>query len=446
MTNLATLRGGGGEEGSTNKSRLPVFAVYSNYNNSPHYSIYDGMGHTIGSGTMTTNGEIWSSYTSVNYTNGNPSSSGYSTYSTGFTCLQQAEGHYAQNLPNTGGYQVLTQKNASQVANTWSRFGVTINEEGIRQKNSLFVNNASAQVYPFGSRTAVETVTWTSYANTSGTPGSTSTGMISYNDRTKTLVIVVGSGSATYRIHVWKHPNYGLDGTDFASGSLLKFMNDARNNLNGASYFYNDFTWSTSASTSYNESLYHMRVIVGDNNVVGLVRFTPSNQTVYGYLTLNSGSTSTSVTTGNTMSVTTSYGIDNGNLYGMRHQTTWDNKWVVAYAPYYYYGCGAKMYFVYTPNPAIYYMYQYDDTSNGVGIAPIQENKFIWAYHSANNDGEVGMQAGTFSPEQFRERNVVSGTSLSGITNGGWLDTRYTSTNYSYIFPMASWSSGVDKA
>ncbi|WP_197970674.1 hypothetical protein, partial [Denitratisoma oestradiolicum] len=52
---------------------------------------------------------------------------------------------------------------------------------------------------------------------------------------------------------------------------------------------------------------------------------------------------------------TTSYGIEQGSYYGMRHQITWDNQWVAAFAPYYYYGSGLSGHVVNTDDPTRYY-------------------------------------------------------------------------------------------
>lgn len=445
MANLTDLFGGAGD-GAVNYDVLPTYATWDYHSaSSASYNVYDGFdGMLTGWGAGLS--ELFSYEGGNIYTDANPTTNSYTTYGGGFTCLQQAEGHYVINPAGHGNFRAIGGRRSSRVDDIWPFFGVTVNPYGIRQKNSLYVSNTTARKHMRGHYQYSETFSWTSFANTSGTPGNTSYGMVGYNHRTKTLVVLTTGGSSTYRAHVWVNPASGLDGTDFESASLEKFMSNAYSGVNGASYYYNDFTWSTTSSTSYNESNYHLRVIVGDNNKVSLVRFTPNSEVINGYFTLNPSSTSTSVTNGTSLPVTTTYGIDNGNYYGLRHQITWDNKWVAAYAPYYYYGCGIKVHVINTEDPTIYYTYQYDDTSNGVGISPVQEGKFILSYHSANMDSGNGHYVGTMDPQNFRDGEYGSiGAALTVAYDEGGHDSYYSSTNYGWLIPMSSWSGGVRK-
>lgn len=447
MTNLATVRGGG-SAGTPTLDPLPTFGIWGNFSNSPYFVVYDGVGQ-VSNGLHNTGSEIYTHLgSSPWYTDSSYSTATLNTaYTIGQTNFNQAEGHYAINIPAYGGYQGCFVKNPNDVAADWAFFGTLINPRGIRQKNSIWTSSTTLRKYTRGALHYYETLNWSTYANTSGTPGNTNSGMNSYNDRTKTFVIVTTGGSDTYRIHVWKHPNYGLDGSDYAHGSLKKFISDAYSGLNGASYFYNDFSWSTSGSTSYSESTLHLRVIVGDNDKVGLVRFTPSNQTINGYFTLNPSSTSTSVTTGVAMGGTTSYGIEQGSLYGLRHQLTWDNKWIITYSPYYYYGAGALMHFISTEDPTKYFYYAYNGTSSGVGISPINQSGFIWNSYDNNSDS-TGLYYGIFEPQAHLERGLAVGSQLTTqYTYGGTTDASYyTSTNYPWLVAMGTWASGTISA
>ena len=447
MANLTSLVNGGASSGSTALDPFPTFAVYSSYSGSGYWQTYDGFQGMIATGQSNSDSELYQYNPNAYWTdNCCPASAtwGNTTSVNGFTNMQQADGHYALSLPSYGSYRANIGKNPQTVSTHWSRFGVTINPRGLRQKNSLYVSGTTVRKYVRGTTAWTETFNWTTYSNQSGTPGNGTDGMLSYNDRTKTLVIITTGGSNTYRAHIWTHPNHGLDGSLFENGSILKFMSDAYSSLNGATYKYNDFTWSTSSSTSYTESTQHLRVILGDNNVVGLVRFTPNTHTINGFFTIGANAATVSVTTGASVGGTTSYGIEQGTLYGLRHNITWGNDWVVTYAPYYYYGCGMLAHFISTADPSKYYVYQDTDSQHGIGIVPVQESSFIWSKHTNNNDGGAGLYVGFFGPEMALDTGVAVGSTLpTQMTQGGNYDTFYTSTNYSWLVPMSSWTSGI---
>jgi hypothetical protein len=186
-----------------------------------------------------------------------------------------------------------------------------------------------------------------------------------------------------------------------------------------------------------------MRVVVGDNGIVGMARMVPSNVTNYATYTIASSTLNTSF---NTIGLTTSYGIETGNRYGMRHSITWDNNWVAAYSAYYYYGAGINVFFIDTRDPRNYFTGQNGDTNNGCQLVPFGEDKFMFNRSVENADGNVGMRLFIINPEGARLGRITSTT----ISNGGGIpltanlqygmfDTKYTSTNYPVLMPVAHW-------
>jgi hypothetical protein len=191
-----------------------------------------------------------------------------------------------------------------------------------------------------------------------------------------------------------------------------------------------------------------MRVIPGDNDYIGMARWTPSNTTRYATFLPNPAGTSGTLQTLNGVGHTTSYGWDQGQQYGQRHQISWSNNWVVSYAPYYYYGSGMCAIVSDTRDPRNYYTFQQTQTSNGCQVVPIKEDMFAFNDSANNPDGNVGFRLWTFDPEGFLKNGR---TQTGAISNGAGFnpqnntftysfDTRYTSTNYPTLMAMDNWT------
>jgi hypothetical protein len=282
--------------------------------------------------------------------------------------------------------------------------------------------------------------------------GRTSQGMIGYNDRTRTLVALEGDGSNNYRMHIWKNynDNRSLNEENYNLGTLRLFLSEAKAGGSSgvmANYNYYDFSWVEGSSASYNESRYRMRVVPGDNGVIGLARMVLSNQVQYA--TYNPA-TSTLTTAGYPrLALTTSYGIDQSTHYGMRHEITWNNEWVAAYAPYYYYACGMMTYFINTVDPTKTYNASNTGTSHGARLLPLGEDKFVYKDTAANSDGSVGFVLWTVDLGGYYKYGkrptgeaITNNSSISYTWTEGMyytFDTRYTSTNYPWILPVDKW-------
>lgn len=429
------------------KEPLPTWAVFSNYNNQPYWSIYNSEFQPVGAGSQHTDAELWSPWTGNNYTNGNPGSSSWTSNYMGSTCYNQADGHWYLRL-NEGG-RTYTASNPDTQDSWMPYWGVVIGNRGERQKISLYMNGSTIRTMARGVQSGfyesinINSTTYSTWA------GRTSWGMIGYNDRTRTLVAMEGDGSNNYRMHIWKNtsPGRSLNDENYTVGTLHLFLSEAKSGLavdgGVAEYQFKDFQWQANNSQNYNESRYRMRIIPGDNGIVGMVRMVPSNVTHYATYTPSSSTLTTSF---NTIGLTTSYGIDNGGKYGMRHQITWDNNWVAAYSQYYYYMAGINVFFIDSRDPRNYFIGQNGDTSNGCQLLPFRENKFIFNRTVENSDGNIGMRLYIIDPEGAKNGRITSGTISNGGTialtanqQAGIIDTWYTSTNYPSIIPMPHW-------
>ena len=431
---------------------LPTFSTYdatSNYAG----SVYDSNLSAVTNWIVNTSAEGWSYSHAAGNGSTAPSSNGSTSNGAAHTPANQAEGNMHMNPPSIGGYGAMM-RHTTNTASVWARFGTVIGFPGTRQKISLYASGNSLGVYPRGSLVPMETLTTNTatFRNIIGEPGTTCNGMISYNDRTKTIAYVTNNGSSTvnYRVHVWRHPGVNLNTMEYKVGDLYKFLTEAKSGVNGASYYYNDFTWSTTSATSYTESMSHMRIIMGDNGTLGIVRFTPDYGTYHAYAVLNPSGTAItgSVTQISTNACTTSYGIEQGSQYGMRSNITWDNQWIAAYAPYYYYGSGICMHLVYTQDPSKGYKYTLTDSSFGINVAPIRENAFI--LHRTSNADSAGMfsymlmnPGGTYvNGLNDVGTAVANGGALTTTSESGYLDVTHTSTNYTSLIAMSSWTGG----
>ena len=452
MANLSTLLGSG-DEGGQVLDPLPTFCIWTNYaNNQRIYSVYDSYMQPISSGFYDTGTEQWSNYASWHRTDSSIGSSSGSSYFGQSCSSYQSEGHWFVNPPaHSGSYAPITRPYWF-MENYWAYFGTVISPKGLRQRISPYLQGNSMHIYEFGGPTMVSYVSLDgNLLETSGEPASTAQGTISYNANTKKLVAIRGNSSNSYRLHVWFNPNIDLNSREVGKNSLYDFLRQARLGQNGASYYYNDFSWTNSGSQNYNESRYHFRVIMGDNDKIGLVRMTPDYETRHVWIQPNPAGTSLSVspTLISSLGLTTSYGIDQGTKYGMRSMNTWDNRTIACYSPYYYYGSGINIHFVDTQDPSRGYYWQNGDTGWGWHPFPIGSGGIGIRYTGANVDGSNGVYVNVHQPsgafKNGRQPNntnnaVGNGGQLNGIVSYFPVDTGYTSTDYAWVLPMTTWT------
>lgn len=430
------------------KQPLPLIGVYSCYNNSPDCSIYDSdlnlvsrSNQSTGGTAWVTSGEIWSSYSGWNDTHGQVSSNSATSHWVKATPCYSADGHQMLRLSSNGG---IAMRDPNQMGSFMANFGVVVGPEGYRQPMSLWFSGTTLRQYTRGGFAQLDQLTTglnSAQAATWAGSNANMRGAVGYNWVTGTLVLIEArSANCEYRAHIWRHPTAKLSGKP---GELNKLILDAKAGTNGASYQYIDFTWNANNSSSYTESQYRMRVIPTRSGKIALVRFVPHNCTHMAVFTPGSGNTGTLDTNFTTVSCTTSYGVEQGNYYGMRHQITWDNNWVAAFAPYYYYGSGLSGFVVSTNDPAQYYRLSYTSSSCGVSIIPIRASGFAYSFHESNSDSTQGLNVGLmdFSTPGFQTNGTLAvGGAVSLSTSRYWIDTGYTSTNYPCLMPVENWN------
>lgn len=430
----------------------PTFATYSCRDNRPFWNIWNSRLQPISAGSQHTDSELWAPWTGNNYTNGHFGSSGWTSYWVQATPYQQADCHWMVR-PNAGN-RTYTAYNPDVMPSYAPYWGVVIGKKGVRQNISLFHQNRTLRIMERGILEGYYDTVDLGNAAYSTWSGDTAYGSACYNDRTRTLVCVQAKdGNNNYRMHIWK--NEGIDrslNTDnYTAGTLPAFLREAKLGLldagqgsGVATYSFYDFQWQANSSQNYNESRYRMRVVAGDNGIIGMARMVPSNASNYATFNPTNSQLTTSY---NTISLTTSYGIEQGERYGMRHQISWDNNWVAAYNVYYYYGCGMNVYFIDARDPRNYFIGQNGNTSTGCQLVPYKEDKFIFNASTSNSDGNVGLRLYIIDPQGALEGRVTGGTINNGGTLGlqnneqaGIFDLDYTSTNYPVLMQMPHWT------
>lgn len=424
----------------------PTVGFWDNRDNNPYYAIYDSEFGQITSARASNDGTLHSDRTGENYTNGNiGSGSQSSSYSVQGCNWASADAHGMIEINE--GYLNYHGVDASFMS--WFRhWGVVIGKQGKRQPISIWQNGDEFRIGPRGSTSWYDRITNVNSSTYSTWFNGTSYGMIGYNERTSTLVAMEAKDSNNnYRMHIWQHTGRNLNDDEYKAGTLHLFLSEAKSGNSAVegsilSYEYYDFQWSSGSSNSYNESRYRMRVIPGDNGVIGLSRMVPSNRTEYA--TFANGVLDTDYTS---MGLTTSYGTGQGVEYGMRHNITWDNEIIACYNPYYYYHAGFMAYFIDTKDPRNYLRGEFSNTSWGCQIAPFGKSKFLFYYTAHNTDSGDGFEPYTIDPKGvFKNNRDYNG----GLTNGGNLSltalqerhrfaSYYTSTNYPVMVPMSHW-------
>jgi hypothetical protein len=420
---------------------LPLIGVWSNYNNNPSLHVYDSdLSPTAISAAPTygyTAHEMYSAYTTQNYTNAQVSSNS-SNYFVASCTNNSFAGHQFINGGATGAF---SHQNVDNVAAIILDAGNTLHTtEGFRPDWYVALNNVTITVRARSAHHPIDTLTLTSTYATS--PTGNSRGMICYNDRLRRLVAITALDAANaYRLHVWDAPNNRLTGQ---VGELHTFLLNAKSELNGATYKFQDFTFSTPSSSSYNESRYRMSVIADDFGHIALTRFTPSTGLVHAVMN-KAGAGWNNPITYQTLAATTSYGYEQGNRFGLRSNITWDNNWIAVYAPYYFYGAGINCFFIDRTNSTNYYTLSNTSTANGIQIVPAKTSGFMVGI-SDNADSTVGMRFDFYDFKGIKANGrlhtgstIANGGALTGTTSLYVIDTSYNSTNYPCLITMASW-------
>jgi hypothetical protein len=191
---------------------------------------------------------------------------------------------------------------------------------------------------------------------------STQYGMSGYNERTGYYVLFSKTSNRDVDMFKWKIPS-------------THRLTDPKVDLKEAFLAATEFEYrqmDNSDNLSSTEGYYRGQITVGDNGYCRWTRFN-QNDCTSTYLFHLDSTVSSSFINDNTpdsggsygaingnyqykINNTTSYGIDQGNQHiGIVYNSTWDNKWIMHFSPYYYYGTGISAFVHSTADPRVCY-------------------------------------------------------------------------------------------
>ena len=458
---------------NTEPSPYPLFAIWTNQDNSRKagYSVINSDMQVVATSRLNNRQGGWTDvdlsglnnwyedFRGQTYTNGNPSSNNWSTHSGGGTNMNGHEGNMLYSFQVFGNYGNTQMNRQDQWGQFTSRSGTIIGARGVRPRLNHYSNDSTLQmrmrgsVYGYIDQVNLNSATYATWA------GRTNRGMSSYNDRTKTLALAESNTSNNIRLHIWKNTNGNrtLNAFNHNAGDLHNFLSEAKTagpSGTTASYSFYDFTWSSAGSTR-NEPSYVMRLTMGDNGTIGFSRNShDGNAQQYGwYIPTNPGTPGVAGTgaftdSGTNLGNTTSYGIDQRDGAGIRTNISWDNNWVIAYAPYYYYHSGINLHCIYTQDPTKYYYWRNTDTNNGVSPVPFGESSFMMCYSVQNGD-TPGAHLYYANPQAaFENGRRNDGTTIANagdlqpfnVTMNYMFDSMSNTTQYPHIAVMPHWT------
>lgn len=260
-------------------------------------------------------------------------------------------------------------------------------------------------------------------------------GSACYNEKTKTLVTTHGDGTGTLDVNVFKST---VDLNSVAS--VVEFFAAAT------------VTSCTISTTNSTDGAYDRPIVLGDNG--NFMMGYRSGNSLIGYHVNIANIASPVVTTLNTVSGTTSYGMSTDVRCSTRLQTTWDGKWAIIYQSYHYYGNGVCAYIVSIEDPQRYFTLLNTDTTYGGAIMPIGKSKFMYVSPS-NTDGDgLRLSAYDFTTtsktgtadtvvgslnSQSRNAAIVNGGALNPSFYTYALHGGYYSTCYPHIQTINWW-------
>lgn len=257
------------------------------------------------------------------------------------------------------------------------------------------------------------------------------TGMVTYNERTKTLVVVWGAGSQTADVIVFK-------GTK--NLNKVAVLSDYFDNCTVKNFSVSSISPANISSINY------ANVMTMDDGDRLMIHWKYSNNAYLYYVDLSGAEGSISASQVSNDGQTTSYGPEQGLMYRPKMQTTWDHKWVAMYSPYYYYGGGIMVYFVSTEDCRRWFKANYTGSNGGGAIFPSGRTGFWYGYGDNKDSTGLHMMSWDFTKTDttgtgstvYGFSTNASGTSLTSINNQASLSTSaqyvlpsyYYSTNY----------------
>jgi len=279
----------------------------------------------------------------------------------------------------------------------------------------------------------------------SGLPGITAVndfGSIGYNELTGTLAVLTSDNSGgtwNFKVTTWENispPHNFQHSESFFSQSGIT----AALAISSA-----PFPLPDGKTPSYKEDKRRAVIIVCDNGDIVCSKMMPHA----GYLSFIVKKESDGTLSSPTSNIffhhwTTSYGCEQGPLYGIRHVVSLNGKYVVTYAAAYYYGSGIRLTITRVSDGKVL-VHHINDTYYGFQVIPINESDFILT-KSGNSDSGKGLFYYRFDLVAQFESTTTGATLDIGSVKSGRLDSGYYSTNYPFATPIMDRETKIFKA
>lgn len=218
---------------------------------------------------------------------------------------------------------------------------------------------------------------------------STGYGNCGYNEKTGYFVLFAKTSNGNVDMFKWKlgarisDPKVPLKKTFLEATEFEYRQMDNTENLSG------------------DEGYYRGQITVGDNGYCRWTRMQPSSRMQSNLFHLDSSVASQFITSNSQdsngqsygaqnasysyeLGLTTCYGIDQGSEHiGTVYNATWDNKWIIHFNHYYYYGSGCMGFVHSTSDPRVCYTWQ--NPNQSYGNSPVASGTTGWIFGREQN-------------------------------------------------------------
>jgi len=371
------------------------------------------------------------------------SSQGYGSYDHFTMSMFQGSDHYPYNWYSTvspDGRMSMHSFHGSDHHQKYYRRINVIMKAGRRPRRQFNISNfyftETGQGSRYGCKSSLDlsTNSYQYFGGSSHAPGSNNYGSGCYNQRTKTLVLyyATSNGASQGDFYIYRGTK------DLMSEIECPKVEDFFDNCTISKQRSNDAT-----NWGYSSLNYNVNLVMGDNDHVG-VNIRQSSNNMYRSFdctTTTMNNTSMSYYSTRNEGQTTSYGPEQGMHYRARMVLSWDTEWAGLYSPYYYYGCGATIYFCSTLDPRRMVHMQWSQSNQGGILTPSGRNGFK-IFHGANTDGQPiqswGCELGETSHDPTQNFNYYTNDqgyndSIRSISNfSGTMSNSFASYTFQY--------------
>jgi len=132
---------------------------------------------------------------------------------------------------------------------------------------------------------------------------------------------------------------------------------------------------------------------------------------------------------------TTSYGYDQGDRFGARWHVTTDGRYIIAYSPYYYYGCGSHCAIIRVSDGKFIWD-QNNDTTYSYYFSPVGVSDFAMMIN-INADGGAGLYMQSINCDHlFASTADAAQANITRAYISQNLSGNYNSTDYPLLIPL----------